>query len=102
MLAFKIKKDRKTETELMEKILLYRREFRKSREADLLREREARHRNDEVFLRGEWVPRRMVAEIQDRLARRSRAIFVETLGLLGFLLFVTAAFWIFFKRFFLF
>ena len=95
------KKTRKDEVELLSRIEAYRQEFSSSLENKFLQERDERHRNEEVFFDGHWVPREMVPKIQQKLARRGQIIFLEIHLLVLGILFFCMLLWVVLKRFLL-
>lgn len=94
--------DQRKETELLKRINDYQQVVRDMIDEDLRREREERHKHEEVFFMGIWVAASKVPKLQKLIARKSKVIFGETFMLICVLLLGTMGFWLFFKKLFLF
>ncbi len=95
------KKKRRDEEELISRIQAYRKEFSLSLKDKFLKERDERHNNGEVFLKGYWIPKDLVPRLQQELTKRGRIVFFETHLLVLGVIFFTILIWVLFKIFLL-
>ena len=73
---------REIESRFLERVTLYREEYRSGRAAALKEERERQHARGEVYYVGFWMPRAEVAHVVEVLERRELLMFVEAVVLL--------------------
>ncbi len=64
-------------------------------------ERRERHARDEVFYKGQWVPKALVTALKERCSRNARTAFREFHLLLAVILLVDVGLFLFFKMLFM-
>jgi hypothetical protein len=74
------------ESSLLERVALYREEYRGSRSVALEEERERRHANGEVYFSGCWVPRAEAGRVVRACERREVTTLVEIIILFAVLI----------------
>ena len=74
------------ESRFLERVVLYRGEYRGARTAAVNEERERRHANGEVYFAGCWVPRPEAGRVAHGFQRQELLTFFEIVVLLAILL----------------
>ena len=74
------------ESRLLERVALYREEYRGNRISELKEERERRHANGEVYFAGCWVPRGEAGRVARACERREVVTLVEIVVLFAVLI----------------
>lgn len=76
-------------------------EIRDSLSRQIEAERRERHARDEVFFKGQWVPKALVAAIGERCSKNAKTVFREFHVLLAVILLVDVGLFLVFNMFFL-
>lgn len=84
---------REDESRFLERVALYREEYRSGRSAAVNQERERRHTSGEVYIAGCWVPRTEAWRVARCLQRQEFLTFFEMLVLLTVLVAIALGSW---------
>lgn len=93
--------DREVRRIFKDRIRGMRAEIRESLSRQIEAERRERHARDEVFFKGQWVPKALVAAIGERCSKNAKTVFREFHVLLAVILLVDVGLLLVFNMFFL-